>query len=59
MDNYIEQQIHRIQEHGAAMYIQALRHAIIMFEIAGEDALPKLKERLAEEEAMLRELRGE
>lgn len=47
------------REHGIAMYLQGLQHAVNMFEIAGEDALPKLKERLAEEEAALKELRGE
>lgn len=58
MDNNL-QQIDRIQEHGIAMYALGLKHAINMFEIAGEDALPKLKERLAEEEAALKELKGE
>lgn len=59
MDDYLQWQLDHVQEHGTAMYIQGLRYAINMFEIAGEDALPKLKERLAEEEATLKELRGE
>jgi hypothetical protein len=48
-----------VTEHGKAMYISGLQHAINMFEIAGEDALPILKERLAEEEAELTEPKGE
>lgn len=40
-----------ISHHGQTMYALALEHAINMFEIAGEDALAPLKEKLAETRA--------
>ena len=43
-------------EHGKKMYNLALEHAITMFEIAGEDALPKLKNRIEEVEQEIKEI---
>lgn len=47
------------QIHGRTMYLQGLEHAINMFEIAGEDALKLLKERLETEKTELREIEAE
>ena len=43
-------------KHGKKMYNLALEHAITMFEIAGEDALPKLKNRIEEVEQEIKEI---
>lgn len=40
-------------QHGKQMYVIGLEHAINMFELLGEDALPKLKEKLAKEKEEL------
>lgn len=43
-------------KHGREMYIIALKHAVEMFQIAGEDALPKLKNRIKEVEQEIKEI---
>ena len=43
-------------KHGKKMYNLALEHAIYMFEIAGEDALPKLKNRIGEVKQEIKEV---
>lgn len=40
-------------EHGLQMYILGLAHAISMFELLGEAALPYLKEQLAKKKEEL------
>ena len=42
--------------HGKEMYIIALEHAISMFKIAGEDALPRLKSNIKEVEQEIKEI---
>lgn len=44
------------EKHGKNMFRLGLLHAIEMFEIAGEDALPKLKQRLSEIEKAIKEI---
>ena len=43
-------------KHGKEMYNLALEHAINMFEIAGDDAIPKLKKRIEEVKQEIKEI---
>lgn len=42
--------------HGKEMYVIALEHAISMFEIAGEAAIPKLKKSIEEVKQEIKEI---
>ena len=44
------------EKHGKNMYINGVKHAIAMFELAGEDAIPKLKKTIEETEAEVRKI---
>ena len=43
-------------KHGKEMYNLALEHAISMFEISGDDAIPKLKNRIEEVKQEIKEI---
>ena len=43
-------------KHGKEMYRLGIIHAITMFEISGDDALPKLKNRIKEVEQEIKEI---
>lgn len=47
------------EKHGQTMYSLGIKHAISMFELAGENALPKLYQNMYEAEAKAAEITKE
>ena len=47
------------KKHGQAMYTLGLQYAIEIVKILGNDALPKLEDKLKQEQALLEEMEKE